>query len=70
MALNNWERFIHSIASPEFHYNILMSQPMRLEMLLSLFSESQFLSDTLVRNPGFLEWLNVPEILRNIRKKG
>ena len=25
MALNNWERFIHSFASPEFHYNLLLS---------------------------------------------
>ena len=69
MALNNWERFIHSLASPEFHYSVLLSQPMRLEILLSMFSGSQFLSDTLVRNPGFLEWLINPEILRNIRKK-
>lgn len=69
MALNNWERFIHSLASPEFHYNILMSQPMRLEMLLTLFSGSQFLADTLIRNPGFLDWLSIPEILHNIRRR-
>ena len=69
MALNNWERFIHSIASPEFHYNMLMSQPRQIEILLSLFSSSQFFSDTLVRNPGFFEWLINPELLNNIRKR-
>ncbi len=69
MALNNWDRFIRSLASPEFHYNILLSQPMQLEILLSLFSGSQFLSDTLVRNPGFLDWLIIPEILNPVRKR-
>ena len=63
MALNNWERFIHSLSSPEFHYKVLLSQPMRLEILLSIFSSSQFLADTLVRNPGFLDWVIVPETL-------
>ena len=57
MALNNWERFIHSLASPEFHYNLLLSQPMRLDILLGIFSDSQFLADTLIRNPGFLDWV-------------
>jgi len=70
MALNNWERFIHSVSSPEFHYSTLLSQPMRLEMLLSIFSGSQFLSDTLIRNPGFLEWVMIPEVLHGTRKRG
>lgn len=69
MALNNWERFIHSLVSPEFHFNLLLSQPMRIEMILGIFSGSQFLSDTLVRNPGFLDWLVIPEILHRIREK-
>jgi glutamate-ammonia-ligase adenylyltransferase len=69
MALNNWERFIHVLASPEFHYHILLSQPRQLELLLRLFSTSQFLSDTLIRNPGFFEWLIAPDILHPIRKR-
>ena len=68
-ALNNWERFTHSLASPEFHFNLFLSQPMRLEILLELFSGSQFLADTLVRNPGFLDWVIIPEILHNTRKR-
>ena len=68
MALNNWERFIHSVVSPEFHYRLLLSQPMRLDILLSIFSGSQFLSDTLIRNPGFLEWLVTPELLHQSRE--
>jgi glutamate-ammonia-ligase adenylyltransferase len=69
MALNNWERFIHSLGSPEFHYHLLLSQPMRLDLLLSIFSGSQFLSDTLVRNPGFLDWTVIPEVLHHMRER-
>ncbi len=69
MALNNWERFIRSLASPEFHYNVLLSQPMHLEILLTIFSSSQFLSDTLIRYPGFFDWLINPELLNSIRKR-
>ncbi len=70
MALNNWERFIHALGSPEFHYHSLLSQPMRLEILLKLFSGSQFLSDALVRQPGLIDWVMIPEILHRTRKRG
>ena len=68
MALNNWERFARVLPSPEFHFGLLLSQPMRLEILLGIFSASQFLSDTLVRNPEFFEWITMPEILHRTRK--
>jgi len=69
MALNNWDRFIHSFGNAEFHYDVLLSQPMHLEILLSIFSCSQFLSDTLIRNPGFFDWLIIPEILHRTRER-
>lgn len=69
MALNNWERFIHALASPDFHYSVLLSQPMRLEILLDLFAGSQFLADTLIRNPGFLDWVVIPENLHKARRQ-
>jgi glutamate-ammonia-ligase adenylyltransferase len=68
MALNNWERFVRAQVSADFHYNLLLSQPMRLELLLGIFSGSQFLSDALVRNPGFLDWVVSPEILHKLRE--
>jgi glutamate-ammonia-ligase adenylyltransferase len=68
-ALNNWERFTRAMASPEFHYNMLLSQPMRLDMLLNVLSGSQFLADTLVRNPGFFDWVMIPELLHSTRKR-
>jgi [glutamine synthetase] adenylyltransferase / [glutamine synthetase]-adenylyl-L-tyrosine phosphorylase len=69
MALNNWDRFMHSLGNAEFHYNLLLSQPMHMEILLSIFSGSQFLSDTLIRNPGFFDWLIIPEKLHRIRQR-
>ena len=67
MALNQWERFVISLESPIRHFRQLLSQPRRLEILLSIFSTSLFLSHTLVRNPEFLEWATRPENLHRIR---
>ncbi|MBN2124934.1 MAG: glutamate-ammonia-ligase adenylyltransferase [Deltaproteobacteria bacterium] len=69
MALNNWERILRSLASPEFHFGLLLSQPMRLEILMSILSGSQFLADTLVRNPGFLDWVVIPKNLHRMRQR-
>ncbi len=68
MALNNWERFVRARVSADFHYHLLLSQPMRLELLLGIFAGSQFLSDALVRNPGFLDWVVAPEVLHKLRE--
>ncbi len=63
MALNNWERFIAAVDSPEAHYGLMLSQPRRLDILLSIFSASQFLADALIRNPEFLDWVTSQENL-------
>lgn len=70
MALNNWERFSRSLGSPEFHFRKLLSQPMQLELLLGVLARSQFLSDVLVRTPGFFDWVMIPELLHNRRRRG
>jgi len=67
MALNNWEHFVSVLPDPKAHFEKLQSQPMRLEILLNIFSASQFLSDTLVRNPEFLEWTTDPGNLHRLR---
>lgn len=67
MALNNWERFMRSVGSCESHYHLLLFQPMRLEILLSILAGSQFLSDTLIRNPVFLDWVTIPRVLHQER---
>ncbi|MEJ2664673.1 MAG: hypothetical protein P8107_11620 [Spirochaetia bacterium] len=67
MALNNWERFVRETSSPLRHYRLLLSQPRRLDILLTLFSVSHFLSDTLIRYPVFFEWVTQPEQLHSVR---
>lgn len=63
MALNNWERFVSAIPDRHFHYRMMLSQPKRLELLLSIFSRSQYLADRLVRHPEWLEWVTTPEVV-------
>jgi glutamate-ammonia-ligase adenylyltransferase len=67
MALNNWERFLHVLPDPRAHLRQMLSQPMRLEILLSIFSASQFLADTLVREPSLLDAIGRPEVVRAAR---
>ena len=69
MALNNWERFVGALDDPEAHFRRLLEQPRRLDILLSIFAASQFLADTLVRNPEFFEWVADPERLHRVRKR-
>jgi [glutamine synthetase] adenylyltransferase / [glutamine synthetase]-adenylyl-L-tyrosine phosphorylase len=63
MALNNWERFLHALPDPQAHLREMLSQPMRLEILLSIFSASQFLADTLVRDPTLLDFIGRSEVI-------
>ena len=69
MALNNWERFVTVLESPESHYEKLLSQPRQLEILLGILAGSQFLSDTLARNPEFLDWATDPANLHGMRPR-
>ena len=60
-ALNNWERFVRSVPDPHTHYALILSQPTRADILLRLFAVSQFLSDTLVQHPEYVDILTSPE---------
>ena len=63
LALNSWERFLGALPDPTAHLRQSLSQPMRLEILLSIFSASQFLADTLVREPALLDAIARPEVI-------
>lgn len=67
MALNNWERFARVLRDVTAHYRLLLNQPRRLEILLGIFSGSQFLAETLIQNPEFLDWVTDPEVLHAAR---
>lgn len=69
MALNNWERFARSLPDAAEHFQLLLSQPRRLEILMGIFSASQFLADTLIRNPDFFDWVTNSTILHAERPR-
>ena len=50
-ALNHWERFVRADGDATAHFELLLSQPARLDMLLDVFSMSDYLSDLLIRHP-------------------
>lgn len=63
MALNNWDRFTEQVGDREAFFRELLAQPRRLEIMLTIFAGSQFLSDTLIRTPSFLAWLSDPRVV-------
>jgi len=67
MALNNWERFVSALPDAMAHFKELLSQPKRLEILMDIFSSSQFLADTLFRYPEFMDWVTDAGILHGVR---
>ncbi|MBI2437251.1 MAG: hypothetical protein HYV36_00345, partial [Lentisphaerae bacterium] len=69
MALNNWERFVRALPDAAGHFQLLLSQPRRLEILMGIFSASQFLADTLIRNPEFLDWVTSSAVLHGLRPR-
>lgn len=67
MALNNWEKFTESLPDRRLHFELLLSQPKRLELLLSVFGTSQFLANTLALHPEFFDAIVQPELMNNAR---
>jgi glutamate-ammonia-ligase adenylyltransferase len=61
MALNNWDRYVARLAGDgaqarEEHFRRLLRQPRMLDLMLQVFASSSFLAETLIQNPGFLDW--------------
>ena len=67
MALNNWERYSSALPDLAEHYRELLEQPQRCSVLLQIFSGSQFLADTLIGTPVFLDWVAEPALLHRVR---
>ena len=67
MALNNWERLVANLDDPEDHYDELLAQPTRLEILHKLLAGSQFLADSLIRNPSLFDRATDPVLLSRSR---
>jgi glutamate-ammonia-ligase adenylyltransferase len=68
MALNNLERFLAVPAAAEQLPKFLEGRARTLEILVQLFSTSQYFSDLLVTNPDYTDMLRVP--LRRSPQRG
>lgn len=69
MALNNWERFVHQLEQAQIHFEAMRAQPMRLNILLDIFSTSQFLAEALIHHPDYLEWATDPDLLKKVKTR-
>ncbi len=67
MALRNLDRFARVVLDRALLYGQLRQHPVLLRFLLDLFAFSQFLSDILIRNPEYFEWLLSPACLSEDR---
>jgi len=68
-ALLNFDRFSQEIHDKDHLYSLLCADNFLLEALIVLFSGSQVLTDTLLKNPGHFDWLKLPETLKKPKSK-
>ena len=57
MALTNLDRFAAAGADPEAALSSLVLDPRTTEILVQIFSTSQYFSDLLIQEPAWLAWL-------------
>jgi [glutamine synthetase] adenylyltransferase / [glutamine synthetase]-adenylyl-L-tyrosine phosphorylase len=69
MALHNFERFSEKISDKDYLYTQLTESPPLFVALVFLFSGSQILTDTLLKEPSYVNWLSKPETLVNSKSK-
>ena len=70
LALNNWDRFVRELDDPREHIEMLLAQPRRLAILLGIFSRSQYLADTLIRDVQLWNWITAPGTLDQVYEDG
>jgi glutamate-ammonia-ligase adenylyltransferase len=63
IALNNFQRLAEEIPDKDHLYSLLSNSPSLLNALTVLFSGSQMLTDTLLSNPSYADWLSDPDNL-------
>ncbi len=69
LALHNFERFSQTINDKNYLYTILSTSPETLKSIIVLFSGSQILTDSLLSDPSFFDWINNSKIINNSRSK-
>ena len=66
LALLHWIQLVEQLDVCQ-HFEILASQPGRMEILFGLFGVSRFLSDILIQHPLFFDWVTEPETVSSVR---
>jgi glutamate-ammonia-ligase adenylyltransferase len=69
LALNNLERFAQKVIDRHFLLGLFRDNPRILQLALTIFGSSQFLSDIVVRQPQLFEWLLEPGVLHRPKSK-
>jgi glutamate-ammonia-ligase adenylyltransferase len=69
IALNNFERLTEEIQDKDHLYSLLSNSPTLLNALTVLFSGSQMLSDALLSNPSYVDWLSDPDTLTKLKTR-
>ncbi|MBI4388884.1 MAG: bifunctional [glutamate--ammonia ligase]-adenylyl-L-tyrosine phosphorylase/[glutamate--ammonia-ligase] adenylyltransferase [Nitrospinae bacterium] len=69
IALSNFERFSEKLYDKNYFYTILGGSPGLLKALIALFSGSQYLSDAIINDPSYFDWLKQPETLNKPKSK-
>ena len=66
----NFERLLNSVAEPDPILRVLSDDPHTLDTLVALLASSQFLTEILLRNPGYLALLSAHSGLAQIKSAG
>ena len=69
MALHKFERFSEKFLDKDHLYTQLTESPSLFVALIFLFSGSQVLTDALLKEPSYVDWLSRPETLANSKSK-
>ncbi|MDO9543039.1 MAG: hypothetical protein Q7J98_12055, partial [Kiritimatiellia bacterium] len=62
-------RYVRAAGNSASHFELLLAQPKRLEILLGIFAASQFLADALIHDPEFLNWVTASEVINGARPR-
>lgn len=68
-ALLNFERFAGQTLDKDYLYTLMTSSPEIFEALITLFSGSQVLTDTLLKDPSHFDWLKKADTLNKSKSK-
>jgi len=69
LALHNLDRFVENFTDKEHLFIQLSESKNLLELLVFLFSGSQTLTDSLLSEPSYINWLSKPETLAQSKSK-